>query len=237
MNTEKILFISGWGTGKEVWSNVIKGLDKKNSSEYIPWYKCLKTDIDNDDISKFLNSVSKPVILVGWSLGGMVALRIAAKFPEKVSGLILVSASARMIQDAGYVGVNKRVIKAMKLRLKTDKSGLLNDFAEMGIAPSKDKTIISEFVNNALGIESCELSAGLTFLMDNDFRNLLNRLKMPVHILHGKYDQIMNVENAVYLNQNIENSTLNIINREGHFLPQTKHEIIINSIDEMLLGD
>ena len=164
----------------------------------------------------------------------MIALNAAVCFPEKVAGLVLISSSARMTEDLEYAGVNKRVIKAMKLRLKIDKPGLLKEFSNMGMAPAKNKIVISEFVNNALSIDNHELSTGLSYLINSDFRDLLAILKMPVHILHGNLDQIMKSENAVYLKNNLINSKLDIIRGEGHFLVQRKPQIILDSIKCML---
>ena len=36
-------------------------------------------------------------VLVGWSMGGSGALRLAVRFPEKVAGLVLVAATPRMM--------------------------------------------------------------------------------------------------------------------------------------------
>ena len=235
----QIIFISGWGTDPSVWNPVLRD---KSPNPQIPkypniimnWWECLSDEVSKNKLYKLLSESDSPCILVGWSLGGMIALSAAIAFSEKVSGLVLISSSAKMVQDKDYIGVSPRLLKAMKFRLKTDKTGLLNDFAVMGLSPLENEHMRKVFVDAALEISSDKLSEGLSYLQNCDLRNRLKNITVPVNIVHGECDEIMNPANAYYLEENLSNVDMNIVVDGGHFLIHSNPEIIIESIEELL---
>jgi pimeloyl-[acyl-carrier protein] methyl ester esterase len=235
---DKIIFVSGWGSVPSIWNPVISHFMPNYGCNSLPWWDCLRRDKLNDNLLfKLLAEQEKPTILVGWSLGGMVTLSAAANFPKKVDGIVLISSSARMVQDKRYTGVSNRVLKAMKLRLKTDKQGLLNDFVVMGTSShdlDRFAYMREFFVDKALEIDNDKLFKGLSYLQNYDLRDKLKDIRIPVNIIHGECDKIIDLENARYLCDNLSNTNLNIIRGSGHFLIHSNPEIIIDSVKDLL---
>jgi pimeloyl-ACP methyl ester carboxylesterase len=65
--------------------------------------------------------VKQPVILVGWSWGGLIAQQFAALYPQKVAGLLLMDPSSYIYDDsalatAGMPGVLLRLLQARAMR-------------------------------------------------------------------------------------------------------------------------
>jgi pimeloyl-[acyl-carrier protein] methyl ester esterase len=229
----QIIFISGWGSDSSVWNPVLTPFVSNHRCDPVSWEECLSNELNNTSLFKLLSESNSSHILVGWSLGGMIALSAAIAFPEKVSGVVLISSSARMVQDKEYEGIRPRVLKAMRFRLKTDKQGLLNDFAAMGISPAKNDLVRKYFVDTALEINNDKLSEGLSYLQSFDLRNRLADVRIPVNIVHGECDGIMNLTNARYLEENLLNADLVIVDGAGHFLIHSNPEIIIESIKKL----
>ncbi|MEM9093314.1 MAG: alpha/beta hydrolase [Cyanobacteria bacterium P01_F01_bin.53] len=50
-----------------------------------------------DDLSILLSRLDQPCLLLGWSLGGILAMELALKYPEQIAGLVLVSTAARPV--------------------------------------------------------------------------------------------------------------------------------------------
>lgn len=99
-NGKAIIFLHGWGTSKDTYSNLINLLSSK--------YRCIgidlpgfgKSDIIDDltlsKISRILNKLIrklniKKFYLTGHSLGGAVALVYASRYQTKINKLVLIS--------------------------------------------------------------------------------------------------------------------------------------------------
>ncbi|MBE9065358.1 alpha/beta hydrolase [Leptolyngbya cf. ectocarpi LEGE 11479] len=48
-----------------------------------------------EDLSGLLSQLDPPCLILGWSLGGILAMELALKHPEQIAGLILVGTAAR----------------------------------------------------------------------------------------------------------------------------------------------
>ena len=70
MKPERIIFVSGWAAGEDVWKNIKGELDSDFRCQYVSWTECLGNTLENNSILKLLNAANDPVIIVGWSLGG-----------------------------------------------------------------------------------------------------------------------------------------------------------------------
>ena len=50
-----------------------------------------------EDLSELLYQLNQPCLILGWSLGGILAMELALKHPQQIAGLILVSTAARPV--------------------------------------------------------------------------------------------------------------------------------------------
>ena len=99
-NGRVIIFLHGWGTSKDTYSELILTLSKK--------YRCIsidlpgfgKSDVIEDltliKISRIINKVIRKIgvkkfYLIGHSLGGAVTLVYASRYQEKINKIVLIS--------------------------------------------------------------------------------------------------------------------------------------------------
>ena len=150
-------------------------------------------------------------ILVGWSMGGSSALRLAARWPEKIAGLVLIAATPRMMEEkeSGWRGMSPRRLEALRY-------GVMMTHGEgfFGVPEGKPNPYCVDCDEN--------LSRGLKYLLETDVRADLERVflrggdgwrleqqaynnKMcacrspAVHIFQSERDGIVRPENAAYL--------------------------------------
>ncbi|WP_175428391.1 alpha/beta fold hydrolase [Bacillus solimangrovi] len=130
-NLPPVVIETGFGSWSYDWSNIQKELSKH--TEVITYDRAgygwsdphpngYRIDTTIDDLSKVVDysNVDTPVILVGHSLGGIYSRLFADKYPEKVSGLILVDARNEFLtekettfNDFYYEGQDLTVIRIL----------------------------------------------------------------------------------------------------------------------------
>lgn len=167
------------------------------------------------------------VVLVGWSMGGSGALRLALEFPEKIKGLILVAATARMMKAPNWTGMSERRLAALEVGLKmTHGEGFFG-------AP-KDKP------NPYMMDEDANLQRGLKYLRETDLRVALidlmasGKLRCPVKIFQSERDGIVRSENATFLSTVFPNASVEMIEGSEHALPILIPERIDIAVSDIL---
>ena len=90
--SQRALFIPGWAWGSSCWDTVISQLPSGVDCEVLPWESCLGKD--NALVSRLESCEDKPLV-IGWSLGALIALAAAERYQQRIKGLVLVSATAR----------------------------------------------------------------------------------------------------------------------------------------------
>jgi len=152
------------------------------------------------------------VVLVGWSMGGSSALRLAAAFPEKVRGLVLIAATARMMAAPGWVGMSQRRLAALDAGLR-----MTHGEGFFGAPEGKPNPYMMDSDEN--------LERGLRYLEETDLRDALadlrasGRLKCPVWIFQSERDGIVRSENAQFLASVFPGATVEMIPGSEHALP------------------
>lgn len=221
---KNIVFISGWGTNKEIWNNIkdqLKENDKIRFS-YIPWNLYIQ--------QKTTQKFNSQTIIIGWSLGALIALQLAIK-NHKISKLILFSPTAYMPKEKNYNGISRRILDSMLLKLKTDKHAVLKDFAHNGLL--EENKSIDFFLKQALTYSTQDLSNGIEYLKKTDIRSELKNVNTPALIFHGKNDRTIPISQALYINHNLINSKIVSLNK-GHYLLSIKQSIILREIKNFI---
>ncbi len=176
---------------------------------------------------KAMREVEDGVVLVGWSMGGSGALRLALEFPEKIRGLVLVAATARMMKAPNWAGMSEKRLAALEMGLKmTHGEGFFG-------AP-KDKP------NPYMMDEERNLQRGLEYLRETDIRVPLidlmasGRLRCPVKIFQSEHDGIVRPESAKFLSTVFPGSTVEMIPGSEHALPILIPERIDIAVSDIL---
>lgn len=131
-----------------------------------------------------------PALVVGYSMGGRTALRLALDRPEAVTGLVLVGATAG-IDDADDRAARRRADGELADRIEADGVAPFLDrwlaqplFA--GLAPEADD-LAARRANTAAGLASSLRLAG-TGTMDPPWWDELGRIEVPTLVIWGEAD-------------------------------------------------
>jgi pimeloyl-ACP methyl ester carboxylesterase len=197
----KIFVLNGWAASKCAWD--LCTFPRERVFSYIEQL---------DGVPEDVLQCEDEVILVGWSMGGSSALRLAAKMPEKIRGLVLVAAPARMMNAPEWPGMTERRLAALEIGLKMTLS--------RGEALSDQRAI-----NPYIADSDENLSRGLDYLRVVDVRSDLEAcrasgaLNFPVYIFQSERDAVVRRENVGFLEKVFPHAVVSMIPGEEHALP------------------
>ncbi|MCE7032390.1 pimeloyl-ACP methyl ester esterase BioH [Lysobacter sp. GX 14042] len=135
-------------------------------------------------------------VWLGWSLGGMVALRAALDHPGQVRGLVMVASSPRFVQGRDWPhGVRPSLFREFGDALGRDFRGTLDGFLALEALGSPEATRELRGLR-AQAFERGEpaphvLQEGLRLLEQVDMRDELGRLRVPSLWLSGRRDRLV----------------------------------------------
>ena len=235
--TPALCFLGGWGSTEAVWNQTLERAEVSAAPILLSWLECIQNWPGT--LAK-LRALPQPCVLVGWSLGGLLALRavldIAGTQSEggQIAGLVLVSATPRMcgtVDSSGeYIGADRRALAAMRARITRTPDAVVEEFAAACAAPDGSEEIRADWLRQAKQFSAEELAAGLACLASLDLRERLGEIRVPCRILHGEGDCIVPLGSAQFLAQRIASAKLDVLKGRGHALPFTAPTEIASSI-------
>ena len=179
---------------------------------------------------------AQPAFLLGWSLGGLLALREALAAPERWLGLILVGSCARFCAAPDYpCGVAPARLRALQTALRRNPAAALGPFfadvaAPQALAPAAS----AAQVRAALALGTDALAAGLETLRTLDLRPYLRDCAKPVLILHGREDRVIPAAAGEWLAGQFTYSRFVPVAEAGHDVPARAPDILAAEIQHFL---
>lgn len=163
-----------------------------------------------------------PVHLLGWSLGGQVALQLASEKCLPIHKLLLVATTPRFCQAKDWpAGLPVTQVKALGRNLRRAYEKTLGDFFNQQFAGEKMskeryRQILAFAVRTGRLPALEAASRTLALLSQADLRSELSAIQAPVHLLHGEIDQIIPVAAGQYLAHHLAEASLDLLPGIGH---------------------
>jgi len=222
---QPIVILHGWGANMSsaTYLAVKKELERKEYDVFVPdlpgfgTNTILKETLTFDDYVAFAKHYiekigkGKPVVLIGHSFGGRIAIRLVANHPDLVSKLILVAASGiprplPSIRKKIVFVVTKIVrpvfmIPPLSFFYRAFRKAVYYSIGEMDYYKAGK---LSETFKNVYQV---------SIVAD------LPRIVVPTLLVWGERDTFVPVADGILMEQKIPDATLAIIKGAGHRLP------------------
>lgn len=169
--------------------------------------------------------------LLGWSLGATVAVEMAARDPQRVRSLCLLSGNPKFVRDHDWPGVKPEVLDGFAAQLSGDARQTLQRFLGLQVQGLEDgRPLLQRLKHAVLECEAPALSAlqgGLQILKHSDLRNSLAALRQPIKVIQGDKDTLIPFATA---------SALRALNPliDAHVLTGAGHVPFLSHAEELL---
>ncbi len=196
----KLTLLHGWGLNGGVWDGVRERLAQRYTLHIIdlPGHGFSEAQ-SITTMNALVDSVAAVMPahghLLGWSLGGQVALELARRHADKVGGLILVATTPCFLQrDDWPHAVTAEVLTDFGVALNDNAALTIKRFLALQVLNQpqlRDTLATLQTVVAARGVPSqAALTAALTALATNDLRAQLQQIPHPTLVLQGSLDAL-----------------------------------------------
>ena len=224
-----LVLLHGWAGHSGMWGDFAIQLsqDYRVTLIDLPWRDDLKAV--SDAIVAELDD--EPFYLLGWSLGGTVALDIAARYTNRVQGLILIATNPHFIATKNWSGMTLETFNAFSEQLHTNPTATLQRFLALQLHGSSAflKNVKARFATKSPP-ELSDLEASLALLKNSDLRPALEKLDCSVMAILSDNDAIVPVEMGEQMQRLKPDLHRTILQNAGHIPFITQPENCLNAI-------
>jgi pimeloyl-[acyl-carrier protein] methyl ester esterase len=191
------------------------------------------TDVDattlDDYVEHVAQHINRPAVLVGWSLGGLVSLQLAQRYPQKVAALFQVATNPRFVQTVDWqTAIEASVFEQFAVSLEIDMSKTIRRFLALQVRGTNVSMQTVRQLQHAIderGLpKRAALFTGLKMLADTDLTAAVEDLDCAVSWLLGDKDALVPVELAAALKTMSSTADIQIISGAGH-APFVSHPV------------
>lgn len=227
-----IIFLHGWCMSSAVWQHQFKTLDSSfriiapdlrghgRSRPVFGYFDFEHFATDLLDLVRFLGLEN--VILVGWSMGGQIALQACHDLEDKMVGLVLVSATPSFTAQGDCpFGLTPNESSGMRIKVQRNIVRALSGFHSRMFADGEREELklsgqVSELLKTIVPPETSVAVAALDSLVKADMRLLLPRISVPALVLNGDRDMICLPQASNYLAEHLKSARHIVFSGCGH---------------------
>jgi pimeloyl-ACP methyl ester carboxylesterase len=204
----RVVALHGWARSGTDFSRIVDGLDAV--SIHLPGFGITAEPPvawGSEDYAESLAAAIEPfgpVVVVGHSFGGRVAVRLAARRPDLVSGLVLTGVPLKRLGSAPAPALWFRILRSLA------RSGLVSKKA---MEKQREKRG-SEDYRNARGVMRDVLVRSVNENYDSD----LARITAPTRMVWGENDTAAPADAGLAASKLISGSKFRVVPGAGHLL-------------------
>ena len=224
-----LVLLHGWGCNREVWRPLLAQLR--------PWADVTLIDVPGaapevaSETPPALESALDDILLqcparavyLGWSLGGLLAVELAARHPERVSGVVTLCSNPQFIGADDWPGMQADVFNLFHRIVSAEPANALKRFDLVQVQGSANTRSFTQALREQRRADgSSALVAGLEWLRDIDQRERLPALRMPQLHVHAEADALVpeaTTEALATLLQGIVNAQVVTLPGVSHIAP------------------
>jgi len=191
-------------------------------------------DLMADDVARMLDQLKiQDAIVAGFSMGGYVALAFAEGHPGRLAGLGLIN--SQTLADTDEVRAGRRTM-IEKVRREGAAAAAEAAVPKLFARPDASKSELGNIPRKAA--EQAGVS-GISWALEAmarrpDRTSVLDKLQVPILLIHSTEDKFIPVERARTLAQRIPKALFIEVEGVGHCSPLEAPEIVAKALGELV---
>ena len=228
--TDPVVLLPGWGFDGTVFTNLTAVMAEQYHRKVkvfdLPGYgdrKNIKIKAGLDAmIEPLMTQITTKTVLVGWSMGGMAAIRMAVKLKNRVSAVVLLASTPCFVKKKDWPhGVDKWQISRMsrQLRSVSGTQKVLRDFSRIVAMGDRTPGTTADCLQTLLSTNNTDvysMQQGLKILGEDDLREDLEQLTCRIVMLLAENDHLVAATTGAAIKEFCPGLTLDFIRQSGH---------------------
>ena len=222
-----LVLLHGWGMNAAVWRGLPAdlALGHRLTAIELPGHGGSPFDPAWPGLADWadacLAAAPDRAVWLGWSLGGLVALAAAQRAPERLAGLVLMTATPRFVQASDWpAAMAPATLARFHDGLLADPAGTLERFLALQVRGSEAARDTLRLLKRELAErpapDPVALALGLDLLRDSDLRPLLQDLDCPSLWLFGARDTLVPAAVATAILARLPETRVQVIPGAAH---------------------
>lgn len=228
----KLVMLHGWVFNSRIWEGVADELSR--------WYRLILVDLPGHGrsppdpalsyealVDRLAEELLPRAHVLGWSLGGTLALGLAARVPQRVAKLVLVAATPRFTAQRDWPqALDPNVLAGFRSSLARDPRSTVQRFLALvtrgsAVASAELRYLRDQLRRSGLP-DAGALTVGLDVLRDVDLRARLGSLQQPTLLVFAENDALVPAGAGPLIQQQLPQARLVTLESAGHapFLSQ-----------------
>ena len=240
--------LHGWALNLHVWDHITESLEQAYQVTRIDLPGHGKSapindgDFTLDSVAEIIaGTIEQDTMLAGWSLGGLVAIKLAQLHPQLIKKLVLVASSPQFASaDSWSHGIKKTIIEGFAKDLKDNyRETIMRFIALQTFGSEQAKPVVRELRNKVFASGEPHLESlfqGLKILQNAKLWGEAREISCPTLILLGEKDTLIPEDSGIETQNAIPGSQLEIIKGAGH-APFLSHPREFNEIVNRFLKE
>lgn len=241
---EAVVLIHGWGMHSGIWSDFAKALAVT--------HQVICLDLPGHGLSEPLSKTNLTGVtqallaaipiekfkILGWSLGGLLALDMARLAPERVESVVLLASNPCFVAQADWPGVKVEVLDNFARQLQVDPQQTLMRFMALQVSGLPDAKMRLQQIKQAVlsrpAADLASLEQGLHILKYEDLRESLAYLSCPVSAILAGRDTLVPISLLDSLRNLRSKMRVEVLPGAGHMPFMTHLDDLISNVHECL---
>ena len=215
------ILLHGWGVTNKVWQGFATKLNGFDNI-LMPCLYDVSKNSKNQGFSSLARALSKIIkkdsIVVAWSIGGLIALRLMP-LTTKIKAIIFIASSPCFINKEDWSNViQTNKLDELKNRFSENTKGALNHFSGLVATGDEFPSKINKHIRQNLAKETQKeiLSCWLREMEIDDQRNQFIKMEIPSNIILGQNDVLIKSKIQYQMEELNPNAYCTIVENCGH---------------------